>query len=82
MCNLSLSLTQHLPIIQLYYVIGRSMRNDAIKATYDSHNRPTERTIRYTIGKLDPIDHIQHVVKAIVESVRADTEESSCRCEN
>ena len=46
---------QRLQIVQLYYENGRSVKSvyRALKPIYGVHNRPTERTIRHTIGKLE-----------------------------
>ena len=46
---------QRLQIVQLYYKNGRSVKSvyRALRPIYGLHNRPTERTIRYTIGKLE-----------------------------
>ena len=45
---------QRLQIVQLYYENGRSVKSDyrALRPIYGVHNRPTECTIRHTIGKL------------------------------
>ena len=44
---------QRLQIVQLYYENGRSVKSvyRAHRPIYGVHNRPTERTIRHTIGK-------------------------------
>ena len=46
---------QCLQIVQLYYENGRSVKSvyRALRPIYGLHNRPTERTIRHTIGKLE-----------------------------
>ena len=46
---------QRLQIVQLYYENGRSVKSAyrALRPIYGVHNRPTERTIRHTIGKLE-----------------------------
>ena len=46
---------QRLQIVQLYCENGRSVKSvyRAIRPIYGVHNRPTERTIRHTIGKLE-----------------------------
>ena len=46
---------QRLQIVQLYYENGRSVKSiyRALRPIYGVHNRPTERTIRHTIGKLE-----------------------------
>ena len=46
---------QRLQIVQLYYENGRSVKclYRALRPNYDVHNRPTERTIRHTIGKFE-----------------------------
>lgn len=87
-----LSPAQRLQIVQLYYENGRSTRNvyRALRATYGPHNRPTERTIRYTIDKFETqfsiMDntrpHRPHPARsegniaAVAASVREDREES------
>ena len=44
-----------LQIVQLYYKNGRCVKSvyRALRSIYGVHNRPTERTIRHTIGKLE-----------------------------
>ena len=46
---------QRLQIVQLYYKNGRSVKSvyRALRPIYGVHNRPTERTIRHIIGKLE-----------------------------
>ena len=46
---------QRLQIAQLYYKNGRPVKSvyRALRPIYGVHNRPTERTIRHTIGKLE-----------------------------
>ena len=46
---------QRLQIVQLYYKNGRSVKSvyRALRTIYGVHNRPTEPTIRHTIGKLE-----------------------------
>ena len=46
---------QRLQIVQLSHENGRSMKSvyRALRPIYGVHNRPTERTIRHTIGKLE-----------------------------
>ena len=46
---------QRLQIVQLCYENGRSVKSvyHALRPIYGVHNRPTESTIRYTIGKLE-----------------------------
>ena len=46
---------QRLQIVQLYYEYGRSVKSvyRALRPINGVHNRPTERTIRHTIGKLE-----------------------------
>ena len=46
---------QRLQIVQLYYENERSVKSvyRALRPIYGVHNRPTERTIRHTIGKLE-----------------------------
>ena len=46
---------QRLQIVQLYYENRRSVKSvyRALRPIYGVHNRPTKRTIRHTIGKLD-----------------------------
>ena len=46
---------QRLQIVQLYYENGPSVKSvyRAIRPIYGVHNRPTERTIQHTIGKLE-----------------------------
>ena len=46
---------QRLQIVQLYYENGRSVKSvyRALRPIYGVHNRPTEHTIRHTIGKLE-----------------------------
>ena len=46
---------QRLQIVQLYYENGRSVKSvyRALRPIYGVHNRPTERTTRHTIGKLE-----------------------------
>ena len=46
---------QRLQIVQLYYENGFSVKSvyRAFRPIYDVHNRPTERTIGHTIGKLE-----------------------------
>ena len=47
---------QSLQIVQLCYENGRSMKSvyyRALRPIYGVHNRPTERTIRHTIAKLE-----------------------------
>ena len=46
---------QRLQIVQLYYENGRSVKSvyRALRPIYGVHNRPAERTIWHTIGKLE-----------------------------
>ena len=46
---------QRLQIVQLYYENGRSVKSvyRAPRPIYGVHNRPTERTIRHTMSKLE-----------------------------
>ena len=46
---------QCLQIVQLYYEKGCSVKSvhRTLRPIYGVHNRPTERTIRHTIGKLE-----------------------------
>ena len=46
---------QRLQIVQLYYENGRSVKSvcRAFRPIYGVRSRPTERTIRHTIGKLE-----------------------------
>ena len=46
---------QRLQIVQLYYENVRSVKSvyRALRPIYGVQNRPTERTIRHTIGKLE-----------------------------
>ena len=46
---------QRLQIVQLYYENGRSVKSvyRALRPVYAVHNRPTECTIRHSIGKLE-----------------------------
>ena len=46
---------QRLQIVQLYYKNVSSVKSvyRALRPIYGVHNRPTERTIRHTIGKLE-----------------------------
>ena len=62
---------QRLQIVQLYYENERSVKSvyRALRPIYGVHNRPTERTIRHTIGKLENI-------AAVNESFAEDPEES------
>ena len=48
---------QRLQFVQLYYENGRSVKSGyrALRPIYGVHNRPTERTIRHTIGKLEKL---------------------------
>jgi len=87
-----LSPPQRLQIIQLYYENRRSTKNvfRVLRATYGPHNRPTERTIRYTIEKFEMqfslLDNTRpnrpHPARSegniamVTESVREDREES------
>ena len=50
-----LTTQQRLQIVQLYYENGRSVKSiyRALRLIYGVHNRPTERTIRHSIGKLE-----------------------------
>ena len=54
-CVTTVKLTpqQRLKIVQLYYENGRSVKSvyRALRPIYGVHNRPSERTIRHTIGK-------------------------------
>lgn len=87
-----LSPPQRLQIIQLYYENQRSTRKvfRALRATYGLHNRPTERTIRYTIEKFETqfslLDNTrpnrahparsEENIAAVAESVSDDRDES------
>ena len=44
-----------LQIVQFYYENGSSVKSvyRALRPIYGVYNRPTERTIRHTIGKLE-----------------------------
>ena len=46
---------QSFQIVQLYHENGRSVKSvyRALRPIYGVHNRPTERTIRHTISKLE-----------------------------
>ena len=46
---------QPLQIVQLYYENGRSVKSvyRSLRLIYGVHNRPTERNIRHTVGKLE-----------------------------
>ena len=46
---------QRLQIVQLYHENRRSVKSvyRALRTINGVHNRPTERTIQYTIGKLE-----------------------------
>ena len=83
---------QRLQIVQLYYENGRSVKSvyRAVRPIYGVHNRPTERTIRHTIGKLENnltlLDDTQPIrprtartvenIAAVNESFAEDPEES------
>lgn len=83
---------QRLQIVQLYYENSRSVKNvfRAIRPIYGPHNRPTERTIRHTINKLEtqyslltdtrpnrphPARSIENIA-AVADSVAEDRNES------
>ena len=76
---------QRLQIVQLYYENGRSVKSvyRALRPIYGVHNRPTERAIRHTIGKLennlsllDDTRPIRPRTARTVENIAADPEES------
>lgn len=87
-----LSPAQRLQIIQLYYENQRSTRTvfRKLRETYGPHNRPTERTIRYTINKFETqfslLDNTRpnrphparsgENIAAVARSVRDDRDES------
>ena len=82
---------QRLQIVQLYYENGRSVESvyRALRPIYGVYNRPTERTIRQSIGKLENLTLLDDTrpirprtartlenIAAVNESFSEDPEES------